>query len=136
MADVSNIYLVLIPTRAAAGETVDIEVYVRNKMVVGVLVYVLVQGSYEPDTFIFNFLPDCMTPVGGLDPDCPPIYPGGSQRFDGSFVMPDHDVDVMIRSWYWHGYWDPEEELHYYVLLEVSPPPPAEFSSFQVAQYI
>jgi len=133
--DFSHIYLVLIPSRAAVGENVDIDVYVRNLLPV-MKIFIAVIGYYKPDLETIEFSPRCIL-LGGVHPDCPLVPGDGSQTFTASFPMPDHDIEVKIQSHVWlPPNWPVEEELLYDVLLEAVPPPPAEFTNLEVAQYV
>jgi len=111
---------IVAPSSARAGETVNIEVRVKN--IAPYAIYITVTGR-----------------VNGLDLGFNNIYysvpPGGIQSFYDAFIMPSRDVTVIAWSWYKIDGWpeEPDDEKTKDVnLAELA----TEVTQFEISDYV
>jgi hypothetical protein len=84
----TDIYAWSPPTSVTPGNRVYLNVYVRN---------ISSQNIYITTQCYVNSMEITMSPEYEL------VNAGDPKRFTGDFIMPDYDVTVLIRSWYWNG---------------------------------
>ena len=111
---------IVCPASAVAGETVSIEVRVKN--LASYAIYIYVNGR-----------------VDGLDLDFGNYYyavpAGGTQSFYDAFIMPSRDVEITAWSWYKIDGWpeNPDDEKTKTVkIVELAP----KVSQFEIKDYI
>ena len=118
----SEIRQIIVPTLAASGDLVTVQVRVRNLHTTAI--YIAVTGQY--DSVDIPFSPDYAT-VGA----------GATYSFTSSFTMPNNDVRLRAWSWYWTGTEWAQDDYAYadIELLEVVVPEP-EFRGFAINEYV
>jgi len=91
------------PAEAEAGQTVNIQVAVKNLHTTGI--YIACMGRYNGNDFAFS-------------PEYATVYWGQTQTFTYSFPMPSHDITLDVWSFYWA---DPNwyEDDHEYVDIKL-----------------
>ncbi|MBA7695092.1 hypothetical protein ES703_103713 [subsurface metagenome] len=107
------------PAEAKAGETVNLQVDVRNLHTEAI--YIAVTGRYN-GTDIYS------------SPDYLNVGAGAIASFTLSFTMPSNDIRVDIWSLYWA---EPEwyADDYSYVDIVLAVPPEPEFSGFGITEY-
>ena len=85
---VADIVKVEAPSQAAAGDTVIIDVHVKN--LAADYSYIAVTGLYDSNPVSFQF-------------DYLNLAPQETIAFRGWFTMPSKNVRVQVWSWYWDG---------------------------------
>jgi len=116
----THIVEIVAPSEAVAGETVSVEVKVKNLHTASI--YITVTGSVDGTSLYF----------GGVYHAVPA---GGIQSFYDSFVMPGSSVTLWAWSWYWgiDEAWHQDDEASKKIsLAELKP----TFSNFSVKDYI
>jgi subtilase family serine protease len=108
------------PSEAAAGDTVSLEVTVKNIWTSPF--YIAVTGRYDGGDIAFN-------------PDYANVGAGQTYSFTSSFTMPNSDVRLDVWSFYWTGTeWYQDD--HDYVNIALAAAPSPEFRGFGVNEYI
>ncbi len=90
------------PAEAAYGETVNIQVVIKN--LYSTAIYIAASGRRDGVDFSFS-------------PDWPSVNAGGIYTFTASFSMPDKDIRLDVWSFYWTGT-APAEDDHEYVVIK------------------
>lgn len=85
---VADIVKVEAPSQAAAGDTVIVDVHVKNLAASDS--YIAVTGVYDSNPVSFQF-------------DYLLVSPQQTVIFRGWFTMPSKKVRVQVWSWYWDG---------------------------------
>ena len=120
----AEIIEIVAPSSAVAGETVDIEVKIKNTY--SAIIGIMAGGALEYGE----------TPWPAIDfPDNNAnVAAGATHSFYGHFTMPDSDVKIHAYSYYYASdgmwYWDDEETKRVSVAELV-----AEFSQFEITDY-
>ena len=117
----TDIVDIVAPSSAAAGETVLVTVSVENIWDYQFAMYI--EALYDSELFYESSGDDW-------------IYPGETLSFPCSFVMPDKDVTITVRSYYQDedGYWHKDDEATKDVSLAAVPEP--SFRGFGVREYV
>ena len=96
MPIVADIVRVDVPSQAAAGDTVIVDVSVRN--IGGSDQYVATTGAFDSEPLSWQF-------------DYLLVSPGQTVIMRGWFTMPSKKARVQVWSWYWDGsVWQVEDE--------------------------
>lgn len=105
----TEIVVLVVPETAVPGQTVDIEVIVKN--IHTAAIYITVTGSVNGAELHF----------GG---EYFVVNPGYPKSFFDSFVMPSRQVIVRFWSWYWgvDGQWHTDDSAELTVSPEGEPP--------------
>lgn len=120
MALAADIVEVVAPASAAAGDTVIVDVKVKNLGVTNN--YIAVTGNYDSTWLPFQF-------------DYLNVAPQETVVFRGAFTMPSRKVKVTLWSWYWDGrQWVLEATAHIDIDLQGNTLVPA-FSDFKILDY-
>ena len=100
----TDIVEIIAPSEAAAGETVSVEVRVKNLHTAGI--YITVTGLVDGVELLFG----SVSPVVGS---------GDIHSYYDSFVMPSNSVTLWAWSWYWgtDGEWHQDDEASRAVAL-------------------
>lgn len=124
----TEIVEIVAPSSAVAGQTVNIEVRIKN--IAAVLMGVMVGGALE-----YGVIP---WPGISFPTDWANVAPGATQTFYGSFTMPSSDVRIHAYSYYYgtdeYGYsaWYFDDEKTKDVnLTELAP----KISQFDINDY-
>lgn len=120
----TEIVKIVAPSEAVAGQTVDIEVEIKNTY--SATIGIMIGGALDYGE----------TPWPTIDfPDnSANVAAGATHTFHGSFTMPDSDVTIHAYSYYYgsDGYWHfDDEETKDVSVTELVP----EFSRFEIADY-
>lgn len=84
----TDIINIITETQAAAGETVWVEIWVRNLHTAPI--YIATTGRYNGVDLLFG-------------PDYATVDAGAAYSFVSSFTMPNKDITIDVWSWYWTG---------------------------------
>ena len=84
----TDIINVIAPAQADAGETVWVEIWVRNLHTAPI--YIATTGRYDGVDLLFG-------------PDYATVDAGAAYSFVSSFTMPNKDITIDVWSWYWTG---------------------------------
>ena len=122
----ADIVEIVAPSSAVAGQTVNIQVKIKNKY--SSTIGIMVGGALDYG----------VTPWPGIEfPADRANVPGGAtQSFDGWFTMPDSDIRIHVYSYYYSaetGYWYFDDEKTKNVSLAELVP---AFSDFKIKDYI
>jgi hypothetical protein len=99
---------IIAPAEAAPGDTVNIELRVKNLADYGF--YIGVAGQY--DTIAISFSPGW----AGVDP-------GATYPFIASFTMPNYAVHALVESFYWTGTeWSLDDYKYFDIALAAASP--------------
>lgn len=123
MALVADIVKVEAPSEAAAGDTVIVDVHVKNLgLVPGGYDYIAVTGIFDSSEPSWQF-------------DYLYAAPQETVVFRGWFTMPSKNVRVQVWSFYWDGSrWVEDDPAQVDVNLAGAAPAPA-FSDFRIIEY-
>ena len=122
----TDIVEIVAPSSAVAGQTVNIQVKIKNKY--SSTIGIMVGGALDYG----------VTPWPGIEfpADRANVAPGATHTFYGSFTMPGSDVKIHAYS-YWYsaetGYWYFDDEKTKNVSLAELVP---AFSDFRIKDYI
>jgi|GEM_PF-2238716 len=106
------------PAEAAYGETVTIQVVVKN--LAAYAIYIAVTGSYDGVSPTFS-------------PDYASVGAGATYTFTTTFTMPNKGITLDVWSYYWTGTaWYQDDHEAVYISLKALKP---EFQSFGVKDY-
>jgi len=118
MPAVADIVKIDAPASAPAGETVIVDVSVKN--ISGSDKYLAVTAVYDSTDIPFQF-------------DYLLVSPGQTVIFRGWFTMPSKNVRVTAWSWYWDGSkWVHDDTMTRDITVAVLEP---EFSGFTISDY-
>ncbi len=118
MPAVADIVKIDAPASAPAGETVIVDVSVKN--ISGSDKYLAVTAVYDSNGIPFQF-------------DYLLVSPGQTVVFRGNFIMPNKKVRVTAWSWWWDGsQWVYDDTAYVDIALSVLTP---EFSGFGIEDY-
>ena len=123
MPFVADIVKVEAPSQAAAGDTVIVDVHVKN--LAADYSYIAVTGSYDSNLVSFQF-------------DYLDVGPQETVIFRGWFIMPSKKVRVHLWSWYWDGNtWQIKDKGDDYEYRDISLTElMAEFSDMRISNFI
>lgn len=115
---IADIVKISAPSSAPAGETVIVDVSVKN---IGTTdYYIAVTGVYDSTLLSWQF-------------DYLLVSPGQTIIMRGNFTMPSKNVRITVWSWSWDGSkWVQDDTGYVDIALTVLTP---EFSDFAVADY-
>lgn len=110
MANFAEIVSVIYPTRAAAGDKVNVKASVRN--IRNYTIYITVAAQYHEGPVIY------------FEPEYYAVGAGQTYIFTGSFAMPNKTITLYIWSYYWTGSaWQHDDTWNITITLqEVLPP--------------
>jgi len=107
------------PSEAAYGDTVNIQVAIKNLATYAI--YIAATGRYNGTDIT-------------LSPEYASVPAGNTYSFTASFTMPNKKITLDIWSWYWTGSeWYQDD--HEAVSIQLKALPSPEFSSFGVSDY-
>lgn len=110
---------IVAPSSAAAGETVSVEVRVKNLHTAGI--YIIVTARVVDGDIVLLF--------GNV---YHAVDAGVIQSFYDSFIMPNNSVRLWAWSWYWTGTeWYQDDEASKDISLGVVP----GFTEFAIASF-
>ena len=123
MALYADIVKVAAPGKAVAGDTVIVDVSVKNTGSIDR--YIAVTGAYDSSALSFQF-------------DYLLVAPGQTVIMRGWFTMPSTKVRVTVWSWYWDGSeWQIKDKGDDTAFVDIALAElVAAFSEFKITDYI
>jgi len=115
----TDIVSIIGPDEAAPGQTVDLQVKVKN--LAGYNIYISTSAKYDDAIFY-------------LSPEYASVDPYATHAFYGSFTMPNKGIRVYVWSYYWTGEeWYLDDSEYFDIALAAVPEP--EFRGFGIGEY-
>jgi len=124
MAKYADIVEIVAPSKAVAGDRVDITVKIKN--LYSSAIGIMVGGALEYG----------VTPWPGIEfpTNWANVSAGVTQSFNGYFTMPDKKVTIHAYSYYYaEGSWHFDDEMT--KAVELAEAVPSQFGSIEIVRY-